>query len=252
MDLPTIKDEEVIMVITKEWQPIASLISKLKIKDMLASRSLQYTLKNLKLQKKVSTRIINGKKHWKLYDKALNKTHDKIINLSQSEKINEEIKLLKEKLDFLDKLENMIQSGITGYELAYELKEYSNTMRKKIREIREMNKFDSEIITEVEKVYLDLDILKKVGNNKVLDYEEIREHRLKKFTRNIGKEIIEEIKEERLKIINEIGYLEFLKKKPTTKGSTEKINYEKDLDDLIGFLDEKYKEWEKIKSGKKD
>ena len=32
----------------------------------------------------------------------------------------------------------------------------------------------------------------------------------------------------------------------------EKIGYEEDLDDFIGFLDEKFKEWEKSRSRKKD
>ncbi|MBA7572269.1 hypothetical protein ES708_14045 [subsurface metagenome] len=53
-------------------------------------------------------------------------------------------------------------------------------------------------------------------------------------------------------LINRIGYLEFLKQKPKPKEIKAKMDYEKDLDDFIGFLDEKFKEWEQSRSEKND
>jgi len=53
-------------------------------------------------------------------------------------------------------------------------------------------------------------------------------------------------------LMNRIGYLEFLKQKPKPKEISAKIDYEKDLDNFIGFLHEKFKEWEQSRSEKND
>jgi len=184
--------------------------------------------------------------------------------MNGGEIINVEIKLLKEKFDFLDKLENMIKKSITGFELVYELEEFSDAMKKRLIEMERNGIF---IKINVDSEVSDADIirhgiLKKIGKDKVFNYKllpdlskyskESHERILKRHTRKIGNECLENIKKNKFEILNSIAYKEFLKHKPKPKEIKEKIEYEKDLDDFIGFLDEKFKEWEKIKTGKKD
>lgn len=225
MDLPTITHEKILDVLTNEWQPIKSLMSKLKIKDKMAARTLEITLRDLESQKRVSRGSINRKKHWRLI-------------ISQIEMINEEIRYLKENLDFLNKLESLIKNKATGYELTYEVEKTRNHFllfeEKMYRKVR--------VAT-----YRDLESAFKEFRNSPFSIKDT-DTDLKVSSRYI-KSTLKNFKNE---IKNQIGYLEFLKQKPEPKEIKERIEYEKDLDDFIGFLDEKYKEWEKIKSGKKD
>ncbi|TFF95033.1 MAG: DNA topoisomerase VI subunit B [Promethearchaeota archaeon] len=65
--LPVITTERIVDALSKdEWQPITSLIFKLKIKDMMDARFLQIKLKDLERKDKVLVDIKKGKKHWKL------------------------------------------------------------------------------------------------------------------------------------------------------------------------------------------
>ena len=278
MDLPIITKEKIFEVLTKEWQAITSLISNLKIKDLMTARSLQITLKNLELQKKVTSRIINGKKHWKFCDELI-KTYD---NVSQSEKINEEIgiltgeldlinkvenvvkkekidhiiMMLKEKLEFYNKLEDMIENSSTGYELNYDIEQFRRYLKNKERRFEEQmwKQIDLEGI-DPDKIYdklngLDYDLhgyypnnrqLIMIGNNKIRKMRE-NEDRKKEYEKI--KFILDRGKEFSLK---NIGYLEFLK-----QGPKQEYVEEEDLDDFIDFLDEKFKEWEELRSRKKD
>ena len=130
------------------------------------------------------------------------------------EKINEKIKLLKQKLDFFDKLKTICSNGATGYELTYETEQFQEYF----------GYFTMLMITRNK--------VKNMGNSKVSDNSKVFDG----FMRYL--------KKLKLEYINDIGYLEFLKQKPKPKEIKEKIEYEKDLDDFIGFLDEKFKEWE--------
>ncbi len=64
--LPIITTERILNVISNEWQPITSLIFKMKIKDMMDARFLQLKLKELERKGTIIVEIRKGKKHWKL------------------------------------------------------------------------------------------------------------------------------------------------------------------------------------------
>ncbi|MHA2287196.1 MAG: hypothetical protein ACXABG_00290, partial [Promethearchaeota archaeon] len=64
--LPIITTEKITEALSDEWQPITSLIFKMKIKDMMDARFLQIKLKELERKGLVLAESKTGKKHWKL------------------------------------------------------------------------------------------------------------------------------------------------------------------------------------------
>ncbi len=64
--LPIITTDNIMSVLSKEWQTVKHLIFKLKIRDMMDARYLQIKLKQLEREEKVIVDIKKGKKHWKL------------------------------------------------------------------------------------------------------------------------------------------------------------------------------------------
>jgi len=156
------------------------------------------------------------------------------MNSVDVEKINEEIKLLKQKLEHIDKLERLIENGATGYELAYECEEYK-------QEIKKISTITTEVFLGI-CINIKVNWFIKIGSNKVSEYNKDKYLMRIKEARSRDKK----------KTMSRIGYLEFKKQKPEPKEIRAKIDYKKDLDDFIDFLDDKFKEWEKTKSGKKD
>jgi DNA topoisomerase VI B subunit len=64
--LPIITTDKITEALSDEWQPITSLIFKMKIKDMMDARFLQIKLKELERKGLVLGETKMGKKHWKL------------------------------------------------------------------------------------------------------------------------------------------------------------------------------------------
>jgi hypothetical protein len=64
--LPIITTDKITAALSEEWQPITSLIFKMKIKDMMDARFLQIKLKELERKGLVLVNTKMGKKHWKL------------------------------------------------------------------------------------------------------------------------------------------------------------------------------------------
>ena len=64
--LPIITTDKIAEALSEEWQPITSLIFKMKIKDMMDARFLQIKLKELERKGLVLVDTKMGKKHWKL------------------------------------------------------------------------------------------------------------------------------------------------------------------------------------------
>ncbi|MFX1301921.1 MAG: DNA topoisomerase VI subunit B [Promethearchaeota archaeon] len=64
--LPIITTENILNVLSKEWQTIKHLIFKLKIKDMMDARYLQLKLKELERKGYVLVETKMGKRQWKL------------------------------------------------------------------------------------------------------------------------------------------------------------------------------------------
>ena len=64
--LPIITTDKITEALSDEWQPITSLIFKMKIKDMMDARFLQIKLKELERKGLVLADTKMGKKHWKL------------------------------------------------------------------------------------------------------------------------------------------------------------------------------------------
>jgi hypothetical protein len=64
--LPIITTDKITEALSDEWQPITSLIFKMKIKDMMDARFLQIKLKELERRGLVLAESKMGKKHWKL------------------------------------------------------------------------------------------------------------------------------------------------------------------------------------------
>jgi DNA topoisomerase VI B subunit len=64
--LPIITTDKITEALSDEWQPITSLIFKMKIKDMMDARFLQIKLKELERKGLVLAETKMGKKHWKL------------------------------------------------------------------------------------------------------------------------------------------------------------------------------------------
>ncbi len=64
--LPIISTDKILKFLSNEWQPITSLIFKMKIKDMMDARFLQLKLKELERKGIIIVEIKKGKKHWKL------------------------------------------------------------------------------------------------------------------------------------------------------------------------------------------
>jgi DNA topoisomerase VI B subunit len=64
--LPIITTDKILKFLSNEWQPITSLIFKMKIKDMMDARFLQLKLKELERKGIIIVEIRKGKKHWKL------------------------------------------------------------------------------------------------------------------------------------------------------------------------------------------
>ena len=69
IQLPIITTDKILNFLSDEWQPITSLIFKMKIKDMMDARFLQLKLKELERKGIVIVEIRKGKKHWKLKGK---------------------------------------------------------------------------------------------------------------------------------------------------------------------------------------
>ncbi|TKJ27152.1 MAG: hypothetical protein CEE42_03570 [Promethearchaeota archaeon Loki_b31] len=179
------------------------------------------------------------------------------MNSVDTERIDRVIKLLKENLDFINKLEDMIENGATGYELNFEIEQFKKYIKKKEREFEDSLckqyeiefKDSNEIYEKVDELlhYLYISYPRSshlilIGVKKIRDSKEIIEYKV--INKNLTKE--------KGLLINRIGYLEFLKQKPKPKEIKAKMDYEKDLDDFIGFLDEKFKEWEQSRSEKND
>jgi len=179
------------------------------------------------------------------------------MNSLDTERIDRVIKILKENLDFFNKLGSMIETGATGYELNFEVEQFERYINKKEKEfnnwLKSQCKLEYENYHEMhEKVreftkrlyvnYPESSDLILIGIKKFKDSKETNEYFDINFILTKGKE----------ELINRIGYLEFLKQKPKPKEIKAKIDYEKDLDDFIGFLDEKFKEWEQTRSEKND
>lgn len=176
-----------------------------------------------------------------------------------AEEIDRAIKILKEILDFYNNLEIIIEEGIIGYELKYKVDQFERHIKKKEKRFEdslwdkyELEGLDTSDINEKVKhllnfigiYHLSERILISFGTKKIRDLRENKNIEYSKLIRdlNVNREVI----------INRIGYLEFLKQKPKPKEIQEKIGYEEDLEDFIAFLDEKFKEWEKLRIGKKD
>jgi len=66
---PVIKTDSILSALSNEWQSIKYLIFKLKIKDMMDARFLQLKLKELERKEVINVNVIQGRKHWKLYEK---------------------------------------------------------------------------------------------------------------------------------------------------------------------------------------
>ncbi|MFX1447240.1 MAG: hypothetical protein ACFFCG_03805, partial [Promethearchaeota archaeon] len=64
--LPIITTDKITEALSDEWQPITSLILKMKIKDMMDARFLQIKLKELERKGLVLSESKMGKKQWKL------------------------------------------------------------------------------------------------------------------------------------------------------------------------------------------
>ncbi|MFX0010471.1 MAG: hypothetical protein ACFE9R_09165 [Candidatus Hermodarchaeota archaeon] len=64
--LPIITTDKITEALSDDWQPITSLIFKMKIKDMMDARFLQIKLKELERKGLVLAETKMGKKHWKL------------------------------------------------------------------------------------------------------------------------------------------------------------------------------------------
>ncbi|MBY9020416.1 MAG: hypothetical protein KGD67_05115 [Candidatus Lokiarchaeota archaeon] len=64
--LPIITTEKISEALSEDWQPITTLIFKMKIKDMMDARFLQIKLKELERKGLVMVETKMGKKHWKL------------------------------------------------------------------------------------------------------------------------------------------------------------------------------------------
>ena len=64
--LPIITSDKITEALSEEWQPITSLIFKMKIKDMMDARFLQIKLKELERKGLVLVETKMGKKQWKL------------------------------------------------------------------------------------------------------------------------------------------------------------------------------------------
>ncbi|MFW9948553.1 MAG: hypothetical protein ACFFKA_00330, partial [Candidatus Thorarchaeota archaeon] len=64
--LPIITTDKITEALSNEWQPITSLILKMKIKDMMDARFLQIKLKELERKGLILSESKMGKKQWKL------------------------------------------------------------------------------------------------------------------------------------------------------------------------------------------
>jgi len=65
-ELPIITTEKILDALSDEWQPITSLIFKMKIKEMMDARFLQIKLKELERKNSIVVATIKNKKNWKL------------------------------------------------------------------------------------------------------------------------------------------------------------------------------------------
>ncbi len=66
IELPIITTEKILDALSDEWQPITSLIFKMKIKEMMDARFLQIKLKELERKSSIVVSTIKNKKNWKL------------------------------------------------------------------------------------------------------------------------------------------------------------------------------------------
>ena len=66
IELPIITTEKILDALSDEWQPITSLIFKMKIKEMMDARFLQIKLKELERKNSIVVSTIKNKKNWKL------------------------------------------------------------------------------------------------------------------------------------------------------------------------------------------
>jgi len=183
------------------------------------------------------------------------------MNSVDTERIDGVIKLLKENLDFINKLEGMIENGATGYELIFEIEQFEKDIRKKRERFKDSLykqykiefKDSNEIYEKVDELLNHLYL--SYPNEKLFIFigvKKIRDLKEDKDKRNEYRRINYDINKRKELLINRIGYLEFLKQKPKPKEIKVKMDYEKDLNDFIGFLDEKFKEWEQSRSEKND
>jgi len=162
------------------------------------------------------------------------------MNDVDTQRIDQEIKILKETSNFLNKIERMIENGDTGYELNFEKDQFGKYIEKKEEEYE--NSYEYEDL--LEGIYLFYgNIFITIGNERIRDLKK-KEDRKSEYLN-----IYSTIEKGKDFILKKIGYLEFLKRKPKAE---DKIDYGKDLDDFIGFLDDKFKEWEQSRSEKND
>ncbi len=66
IELPIITTEKILDALSNKWQPITSLIFKMKIKEMMDARFLQIKLKELERKNSIVVSTIKNKKNWKL------------------------------------------------------------------------------------------------------------------------------------------------------------------------------------------
>ena len=64
-ELP-ITTNNIIKILSNNWQDIRDLIFKLRIEDLMDARFLQIKLKELERKEQVAVEIFNNKKHWRL------------------------------------------------------------------------------------------------------------------------------------------------------------------------------------------
>jgi hypothetical protein len=163
------------------------------------------------------------------------------MNSTDMEKIDQVITMLKETSEFFNNIDNMIENGTKGYELNFEEGQFRKYIWKKEEEYENSYEYE-DFLDRIDLFY---------GNNFItIGNERIKDLKEKEDKKGEYHNIYSTIKKGKDFILKKIGYLEFLKQRP--EEIKDKINYEKDFDYFIVFLDEKYKEWEQTKSRKKD
>ncbi len=157
----------------------------------------------------------------------------------KDEDIDRAFKILREFLDFIDKITLKINNKATGYEIAFECENYKDYYRDKRQILKDQTLRRSTLIPD-KFLSNGEDYMKIIGGDIILERGDLKENRW----------IMRDIETVRNKTKKEIGYLEFKKFKPKPEIFADISRYNKDIDDFITFLDAKYKEWEESREGK--